>query len=123
VIVVPLIVLLIPALRVVPSLYAWRVKSRIYRWYGALIAIERSALSDHSPAERASLMERLDAIEESVNGLKMPLAYADQFYVLREHIGFVRERLTHNREAQRDAAGEWSLSALRSIAISAPYQR
>ena len=36
----------------------------------------------------------------------MPLAYADQFYVLREHIGFVRERLTHSREAQRDAAGE-----------------
>ncbi len=106
VVVVPLIVLLIPALRVVPSLYAWRVKSRIYRWYGALIAIERSALSEHSAAERASLIERLDAIEESVNGLKMPLAYADQFYVLREHIGFVRERLTHSREAQRDAAGE-----------------
>ncbi|MFM0318109.1 TAXI family TRAP transporter solute-binding subunit [Paraburkholderia nemoris] len=106
VVVVPLIVLLIPALRVVPSLYTWRVKSRIYRWYGALIAIERSALSEHSAEERATLIERLDAIEESVNGLKMPLAYADQFYVLREHIGFVRERLTHSREAQRDAAGD-----------------
>jgi TRAP-type uncharacterized transport system substrate-binding protein len=106
VVVVPLIVLLIPALRLVPALYAWRVKSRIYRWYGALIAIERSALSEHSAEERAALIERLDAIEESVNGLKMPLAYADQFYVLREHIGFVRERLTHNREARRDAADE-----------------
>ncbi|HZZ12264.1 MAG TPA: TAXI family TRAP transporter solute-binding subunit [Paraburkholderia sp.] len=100
VVVVPLIVLLIPALRLVPSLYAWRVKSRIYRWYGALIAIERSALSEHSPAERASLIERLDAIEDSVNGLKMPLAYADQFYVLREHIGFVRQRLTQAKEPQ-----------------------
>jgi len=95
VVVVPLIVLLVPALRLVPSLYAWRVKSRIYRWYGALIAIERSALSDTSAEERQSLIEQLDAIEESVNGLKMPLAYADQFYVLREHIGFVRDRLTH----------------------------
>jgi TRAP-type uncharacterized transport system substrate-binding protein len=102
VVVVPLIVLLIPALRLVPALYAWRVKSRIYRWYGALIAIERSALSEYSAAERASLIERLDTIEESVNGLKMPLAYADQFYVLREHIGFVRQRLTHSRESQRD---------------------
>ncbi|MFM0414663.1 TAXI family TRAP transporter solute-binding subunit [Paraburkholderia aromaticivorans] len=106
VVVVPLIVLLVPALRLVPSLYAWRVKSRIYRWYGALIAIERSALSDHSPTERASLLERLDAIEESVNGLKMPLAYADQFYVLREHIGFVRARLTQARDAQRDGAAD-----------------
>ncbi|RDK00695.1 TAXI family TRAP transporter solute-binding subunit [Paraburkholderia lacunae] len=106
VVVVPLIVLLIPALRLVPSLYAWRVKSRIYRWYGSLIAIERSALSEYSAAERTTLIERLDAIEDSVNGLKMPLAYADQFYVLREHIGFVRERLTHGREVQRDASAE-----------------
>ncbi|SIT42832.1 conserved hypothetical protein [Paraburkholderia ribeironis] len=106
VVVVPLIVLLVPALRIVPGLYAWRVKSRIYRWYGALIAIERSALSEHSAQERASLIERLDAIEDSVNGLKMPLAYADQFYVLREHIGFVRRRLMLGREDLRDAADD-----------------
>ncbi|MDE1183043.1 TAXI family TRAP transporter solute-binding subunit [Paraburkholderia sp.] len=99
VVLVPIVVVLIPGLRLVPSLYAWRVKSRIYRWYGALIAIERGALSEHSPEERRTLIEKLDAIEESVNGLKMPLAYADQFYVLREHIGFVRERLMHSRDA------------------------
>jgi TRAP-type uncharacterized transport system substrate-binding protein len=104
VVVVPLIVVLVPALRLVPSLYAWRVKSRIYRWYGALIAIERSALSETSAEERQSLIERLDAIEESVNGLKMPLAYADQFYVLREHIGFVRARLTQGGEHQVEPA-------------------
>ena len=43
-------------------------------------------------------MRELDKIEESVNGMKMPLAYAGQFYVLREHIGFVRERLLAVRE-------------------------
>jgi hypothetical protein len=99
VVLVPIIVVLIPGLRLVPSLYAWRVKSRIYRWYGALIAIEREALNDTSAPEREALIERLDKIEESVNGLKMPLAYADQFYVLREHIGFVRARLTRDSEA------------------------
>jgi TRAP-type uncharacterized transport system substrate-binding protein len=104
VVVVPLIVLLVPALRLVPALYAWRVKSRIYRWYGALIAIERSALNETSAEERQSLIERLDAIEESVNGLKMPLAYADQFYVLREHIGFVHDRLTQGGEPPLEAA-------------------
>ncbi|CAB3766620.1 TAXI family TRAP transporter solute-binding subunit [Paraburkholderia humisilvae] len=104
VVLVPIVVVLIPGLRLVPSLYAWRVRSRIYRWYGALIAIERGALSETSQAERDALVERLDAIEEAVNGLKMPLAYADQFYVLREHIGFVRGRLTHPREAHADGA-------------------
>ncbi|ACC71592.1 TAXI family TRAP transporter solute-binding subunit [Paraburkholderia phymatum] len=107
VVLVPVIVVLIPGLRLVPSLYAWRVKSRIYRWYGALIAIEREALSDTSAAEREALIVRLDKIEESVNGLKMPLAYADQFYVLREHIGFVRARLARASDtaATREAGG------------------
>jgi TRAP-type uncharacterized transport system substrate-binding protein len=105
VVLVPIIVVLIPGLRLVPSLYAWRVRSRIYRWYGALIAIERGALSETSQAERDALIERLDAIEEAVNGLKMPLAYADQFYVLREHIGFVRGRLTHPRDGHASGHG------------------
>jgi ABC-type nitrate/sulfonate/bicarbonate transport system substrate-binding protein len=93
VLVVPIVVVLIPGLRLVPSLYAWRVKSRLYRWYGALIALERAAFNETTESERAELVERLDRIEESVNRLKIPLAYADQFYVLREHIGFVRARL------------------------------
>ncbi|HTJ91991.1 MAG TPA: TAXI family TRAP transporter solute-binding subunit [Pararobbsia sp.] len=94
VVIVPLIVVLIPGLRIVPGLYAWRVKSRIYRWYGSLIAIERAAMSESTAEEREGLLHRLDHIEDAVNRLKMPLAYADAFYVLREHIGFVRSRLT-----------------------------
>ncbi|WP_059412544.1 TAXI family TRAP transporter solute-binding subunit [Cupriavidus basilensis] len=93
-VVLPIIVLLIPAFKVVPSLYTWRVKSRIYRWYGALIEIERVAMVDPTEEEKTSLIARLDHIEAAVNRLKMPLAYADQFYVLREHIAFVRRRLT-----------------------------
>lgn len=96
VLLVPIVVLLIPGLRLVPSLYSWRIKSRIYRWYGALIAIERSAFAESAPQERAELIKRLDAIESAVNKMKMPLAFADQFYVLREHIGFVRDRLASN---------------------------
>ncbi|WP_114809091.1 TAXI family TRAP transporter solute-binding subunit [Paraburkholderia kururiensis] len=107
VLLVPIIVVLIPGLRLVPSLYAWRVRSRIYRWYGALIAIERGAMNENSTHERRKLLDRLDAIEESVNAMKMPLAYADQFYVLREHIGFVRSRLAHERGmAANDEAEE-----------------
>jgi TRAP-type uncharacterized transport system substrate-binding protein len=93
VLIVPIVVVLIPGVRLVPSLYTWRVRSRIYRWYGALIALERAAFNDTSDEERAALVEKLDNIEASVNRLKMPLAYAEQFYVLRQHIGFVRQRL------------------------------
>ena len=93
-VVVPVIVLLIPGLRLVPWLYSWRVRSRIYRWYGTLIALERNTLSKPDPAARQEMQKRLDEIESAVNKIKVPLAFADQFYVLREHIRFVRERLT-----------------------------
>src|SRR6201999_4390346 len=74
----------------------------IYKMYGALIAIEREALNDPDAAARDALIDRVDAIENSVNQMKMPLAYADQFYVLREHIGFVRHRLELARDAAMD---------------------
>lgn len=92
VVLVPIVVLLIPGLKLVPKLYSWRIRSRIYRWYGKLIAIERSLLAQPDPAGRDDILRRLDDIEAEVNKMKMPLAYADQFYVLRDHINFVRDR-------------------------------
>jgi hypothetical protein len=70
------------------------VRSRIYRYYGSLIAIERRALDHSTSGERKALLDELDHIEESLNTLRMPLAHADAFYVLREHVGFVRDRLS-----------------------------
>ncbi|MFP3564483.1 TAXI family TRAP transporter solute-binding subunit [Paraburkholderia sp. SIMBA_030] len=93
VLLLPMAVLLFPAMRLIPALYRWRVRSRIYRYYGSLIAIERGALADSSDEEREALCHELDHIEASLNQLRMPLAYADAFYVLREHVGFVRARL------------------------------
>jgi len=95
VVVVPIVLLLIPGLRLVPPLYSWRVRSRIYRWYGELIALERSIFEQPSSEERKELFKRLDDIELSVNKINIPLAYANQFYVLREHIKLVRDRLTN----------------------------
>jgi hypothetical protein len=93
VLLLPMAVLLFPAMRLIPALYRWRVRSRIYRYYGALIAIERGALADSTEEERKQLFAELDHIEASLSRLRMPLAYADAFYVLREHVGFVRVRL------------------------------
>jgi hypothetical protein len=97
VVLVPVIVLLVPGMRLVPWLYSWRIRSRIYRWYGALIALERENLADLTPEERAKVLQRLDTIEQAINRMKVPLAFADQFYVLRQHVGFVRDRLTQNQ--------------------------
>jgi TRAP-type uncharacterized transport system substrate-binding protein len=99
VLLVPLLVLLVPATKSIPSLYRWRLRSRIYRWYGALMAIEREMLANPAPEAYAGLRSRLQAIEHAVEQMKMPPSYADQLYVLRDHVGSVSRRLD-GREGQ-----------------------
>ena len=93
VVVVPLLLVAIPGLRFLPELYNWRIKRRIHLRYVELMALERRALGPTSAQQRASLLARLDEIEQSVIAVRVPGSHADQLYVLRQHIHFVRERL------------------------------
>jgi hypothetical protein len=93
VIVLPLLVVLVPTTRLVPVIYRWRVRSRIYRFYGALMAIERDMRVNPTPEARERIGKRLDDIERAVNELKTPPSFADQRYVLRDHVTAVRNRL------------------------------
>jgi hypothetical protein len=110
VVLVPLLVLLVPAARMAPALYSWRVRSRIYRWYGALMAIERdltlnAAASSEDRTAREASLRRIDEIEDAINGMKTPLSFADQLYVLREHVILVRHRLEAAPRPSLVAAG------------------
>ena len=92
---VPLVLLLVPAFRIVPSLYRWRMTSRIYRWYGALQRLEHDAQKPTVDAtRRGALMRQLDGIEKAVQQIVVPAAFGDLFYGLRGHIGAVRARLS-----------------------------
>ena len=91
--IVPMVLLLIPGLKLVPMAYKMRTQLRIYRWYRNLLKVERDLFGEISPAKREDLRRRLDHIEESVNRMKVPASFAGQFYGLREHIGFVRQRI------------------------------
>jgi len=96
VVLVPIVIRLIPGLKLVPSLYRWCVKSRIYRWYDVLIALERSLLGQPVLVEREEVIKQLGDIETEVNKMKMPVAFADQFYVPRHHLRFVRDMYTNS---------------------------
>jgi TRAP-type uncharacterized transport system substrate-binding protein len=93
VLLIPVAVLLLPGLKIVPTLYIWRVRQRIYGRYGELMAIEREAYGDPTEERRAELMKRLDDFEARVVALRLPGWWADELYVLKNHIGFVRRRL------------------------------
>ena len=94
VVVVALAALLLPLSKIVPPLYVWRIRSRVYRWYGQLRAVEQELEAAHGKQDVcAALLKRLDEIEELVNQISIPLAFADGLYGLRSHINFVRTRV------------------------------
>jgi TRAP-type uncharacterized transport system substrate-binding protein len=93
VLVLPLLVVIVPATRLAPALYRWRIRSRIYRWYGALMSIEREMRGERTPEQREKVRARLDEIARAVAELRTPASFADQLYVLRDHVAAVRRRL------------------------------
>ena len=87
---VPLVTLLIPLMKILPPAYRWRIRSRIFRWYADLAAIEGRALAGE---DKARLDQELDAMAHEVQMLKVPLSYADQVYDLRLHIDLIQRNL------------------------------
>ena len=85
----PFIALLIPLFKVLPPLYRWRIRSRIYRWYEELGNID-TALDD---GFNQSLLTDLERIETEIRKVHVPLSYAEELYDLRLHLALVREQV------------------------------
>ena len=81
--------LLIPLARVLPPLYEFRIRRRVFRWYAQLREVEEA--QGQRPA--AELLGELDEIDAKVHHITVPLSYADELYALRSHIDMVRRRL------------------------------
>jgi TRAP-type uncharacterized transport system substrate-binding protein len=84
-----IVAVLLPLSRIVPPLVELRIRSRVFRWYAQLRQIE-SDVRTRPPKE---LLEGLDAIEDKVNAIQVPLSYTDELYALKSHIQMVRRRL------------------------------
>jgi len=105
VVLVPILAITIPLVKMVPPLYRWRVRSRIYRWYARLKEIELQLDENADPTELEDLLKRLEDIERSVNRIPTPLAYSDNLYGFRGHIDLVRQRLAKRLARRRDDHG------------------
>ena len=86
-----IIAILLPLSRIVPPLYEFRVRSRVFRWYGQLRAIEHEMQAPD--ADRGQLAQELDALEVKAGRISVPLSYADELYALRNNINLVRRKL------------------------------
>ncbi len=87
-----LLAAMLPLSRVVPPLYQFRVRSRVFRWYGRLREIEdQFEVGGQPPAE---LLVQLDRLEAQVEKVSVPLSYADGLYALKHHIQIVRQKVS-----------------------------
>jgi ABC-type nitrate/sulfonate/bicarbonate transport system substrate-binding protein len=85
-----ILAVLLPLSRIVPPLYQFRIRSRVFRWYAQLRDIEVRMQSQ--AGERDDLGRELDALDERVGRISVPLAYADELYALRNNIDAVRRK-------------------------------
>lgn len=91
---VPLLAIGIPAARLLPALYNWRMRERVYRWYAEVRHLDTEAMTTKpASTEAENILSRLNKIEARADNVRVPLAFARELYDLKVHIDFVRRRL------------------------------
>jgi hypothetical protein len=93
ILIIPAIGLLYPLLRLAPAVYGYQMRRRIFRLHRELWSIEQELGSRDAGQSIGDLAERLDALEDKANHLRLPLIYSNMLYTWRIHITLVRERL------------------------------
>jgi hypothetical protein len=101
----PVVGIIIPLIRLVPIVYNWRMRQRILRWYRALKLLERDLSKTAASEDFIERKEKeLERIEESVWRISVPIQFSADLYTLRDHVEFVRKRISHLREGQEKPA-------------------
>lgn len=90
---IPIVGIIYPVVRFLPSLYGWSMRRRIYRLYGELKHLETD-LERRGPERPVGDLEvRLTELEHRANRMRVPVTFAHVLYELRLHIGLVRSSI------------------------------
>ena len=89
----PLVAVFLPLFKLMPLLYRWRMRSRIYRWYSKLRAFDPERHKEEGPERLQEYLVGLEGIEEKVSSISVPLSFSEELYHLRMHIDMLRGKL------------------------------
>lgn len=93
IILIPVIGVMLPLFRLLPAVYGWYIRRRIFRLYGELKFIEAELDSPSAAAGARDRLERLDRLEARANRLRVPTMFSHFLYTLRAHMDLVRKRM------------------------------
>ena len=106
-ILIPLLAVLIPALRVLPAIINWRVKQIIKRHYEELSEVETRMRTAATASELEQAIEASETIEDEMKqySRRVPGTSLDRLYMWRTHINMVQaEALARLRELRGDSS-------------------
>ena len=106
-----IIALALPLSRIVPPLYSFRIRSRVFRWYGQLRYIEQRVSDVNDQTQVEDLIAQLDELDSKVEQVVVPLSYTDELYALRNNIGLVRQRLHRQRLKEANGNADFTPAA------------
>jgi hypothetical protein len=89
----PLVAVFLPLFKLMPLLYRWRMRSRIYRWYSKLRAFDPERHKEEESERLHEYLVGLEGIEEKVSNISVPLSFSEELYHLRMHIDLLRSEL------------------------------
>ena len=89
----PLVAVVLPLLKLMPLVYRWRMRSKIYRWYSKLRAFDPERHKQEGTERLQEYLVKLEGIEEKVSSISVPLSYSEELYQLRMHIDLLRGKL------------------------------
>ncbi len=111
--ILPLATLFFPIFKFAPPVYRWRIRSKVYRWYRVIREIEMRVKVEQDVQELERAIEQLQGIEGELDDVTVPVSFMSEFYEIRIHLNFVKERLL---EQQRQLSTVSQLSTIRRAA-------
>jgi TRAP transporter TAXI family solute receptor len=93
VLLLPLAAVFFPLFKLMPLIYRWRMRSKIYRWYSKLRAFDPQRHKQETAEQLQKYLAKIDRIEEKVSQIAVPLSFSQELYHLRMHIDMLRSKL------------------------------
>jgi len=89
----PLVAVVLPLFKLMPIVYRWRMRSKIYRWYSKLRAFDPERHKEEGTERLQAYLVQLERIEEKVSNISVPLSFSEELFHLRMHIDMLRSKL------------------------------
>ena len=115
VVVLPIVVVVIPLVNLLPRIVQWRMRSRIYRWYGELKLLERDVERRQGKLPVEAWLADLERIERAAKRIRTSTSLASEAYTLREHINLVRNTVQQRAKEERSPAMPAAVASSASV--------